>query len=72
MIISDLNHFEVVAEPTNIVGGNKTSALLASNMLQGISDQLNSAPRLVWADMIQHVHESLPITHGGIVSIHTC
>lgn len=42
MIISDLNHFEVVAETASIVGGNQTSALLASNMLQGISAQLNS------------------------------
>jgi hypothetical protein len=42
MIISDLNHFEVIAKTASIVGGNQTSALLASNMLQGISAQLDS------------------------------
>jgi hypothetical protein len=46
MIISDLSHFEVVAKLTSIVGGKQPSALLASNMLQGISGQLSSPLRI--------------------------
>lgn len=43
MIISDLNHFEVVAERNSIVGGgNQPSLWIANTLLQGISGQLSS------------------------------
>ena len=43
MIISDLSHFEVVAEATSILGGSsQPSRQLASNLLNDFSDQLSS------------------------------